>query len=88
MIEDIGVLKPAVFVSVPRLFNRIYDQGALNSGSAVKAALFTKALNAKIYLRVRVEIKLVSVPEMNYYAKGLKGEVWVRGPEDKKKTDD
>ena len=52
LIEDIGVLKPTVFVSVPRLFNRIYDkiiQGALNSGSAVKAALFTKALDAKIY---------------------------------------
>ena len=26
------------------------------------------------------EIKLVSVPEMNYHAKDLKGEVWIRGP--------
>jgi long-chain acyl-CoA synthetase len=42
-----------------------------------------------------MEIKLVSVPEMNYHAKDLKGEVWVRGPavfrgylKDKKKTDE
>jgi long-chain acyl-CoA synthetase len=52
LIEDLGVLRPTLFASVPRLFNRIYDkivQGALNSGSAVKAALFTKALDSKLY---------------------------------------
>jgi hypothetical protein len=27
-----------------------------------------------------MEIKLVSVHEMNYHAKHLKGKVWVRGP--------
>lgn len=52
LIEDIGVLSPTIFASVPRLFNRIYDkivQGALHSGSSLKAALFTKALDAKIH---------------------------------------
>ena len=41
------------------------------------------------------ELKLVSVPEMNYLAKDLKGEVWVRGPnvfagylKDKAKTEE
>ncbi|KAI8900615.1 hypothetical protein BC833DRAFT_513482, partial [Globomyces pollinis-pini] len=165
LIEDIGVLRPTVFASVPRLLNRIYDkiiQGALHSGSAVKAALFTRALDAKLhylkqdgslnhsiwdplvfnkvkavlggrvkliitasapissntlnFLRVitggqvieaygqtescggstvswkndfstnnvgivtpNTEVKLVSVPEMNYFAKDLKGEIWLRG---------
>jgi long-chain acyl-CoA synthetase len=26
------------------------------------------------------EVKLVSVPEMGYHAKDLKGEIWARGP--------
>ena len=166
LVEDIGALSPTVFPSVPRLLNRIYDKiidGALHSGSAVKAALFTRALNDKIhylrteqtlthsvwdplvfnkvktllggklrlvvtasapitgqtleFLRVALgcevieaygqtescggltvswcgdyslghvgnplsntEVKLVSVPEMGYHAKDLKGEVWARGP--------
>lgn len=29
---------------------------------------------------VNTEIKLVSVPEMGYHAKDLKGEIWARGP--------
>jgi long-chain acyl-CoA synthetase len=52
LVEDIGVLKPTFFASVPRLLNRIYDkiiQGALHSGSNLKAALFTKALESKLY---------------------------------------
>jgi long-chain acyl-CoA synthetase len=52
LVEDIGVLKPTFFASVPRLLNRIYDkiiQGALHSGSSLKATLFTKALESKLY---------------------------------------
>jgi long-chain acyl-CoA synthetase len=52
LVEDIGVLRPTVFASVPRLLNRIHDkiiQGATNSGSAVKAALFNRAMEAKLY---------------------------------------
>ena len=48
--EDIAALRPTVFASVPRLLNRIYDkilQGALESGSAVKAGLFRTALETK-----------------------------------------
>jgi long-chain acyl-CoA synthetase len=29
---------------------------------------------------ISAEIKLVSVPEMNYHAKDRKGEIWIRGP--------
>ncbi|EGF81644.1 hypothetical protein BATDEDRAFT_19355 [Batrachochytrium dendrobatidis JAM81] len=166
LMEDIGVLHPTIFPSVPRLLNRIYDRitdQALHSGSALKTALFQRALDAKLenirndkvlthffwdsvvfsklkallggrvrlivsasapingdvleFLRVAFscqvleaygqtectglftttwpndfskdnvgpvavtsELKLVSVPEMNYHAKDLKGEIWIRGP--------
>lgn len=49
--DDFATLKPTSFPSVPRLLNRIYDkisQGALESGSAVKAGLFRMALNSKL----------------------------------------
>lgn len=52
LVEDIGVLKPTFFASVPRLLNRIHDkiiQGAVHSGSSLKAALFKRALDAKLY---------------------------------------
>ena len=52
LVEDIGVLKPTFFASVPRLLNRIHDkiiQGATHSGSALKSALFKKAVAAKIH---------------------------------------
>ncbi|KAJ3087495.1 hypothetical protein HK102_010942 [Quaeritorhiza haematococci] len=51
LIEDLGVLRPTIFPSVPRLLNRIHDKimaAALHSGSAVKAALFSRALAAKL----------------------------------------
>jgi long-chain acyl-CoA synthetase len=51
LIEDLGVLKPTIFASVPRLFNRIYDkivQGA-QASSPLKAALFAKAVDSKLY---------------------------------------
>jgi long-chain acyl-CoA synthetase len=52
LLEDIACLSPTVFPSVPRLLNRIYDKvidGALHSGSSIKAALFTQAVNAKVH---------------------------------------
>jgi long-chain acyl-CoA synthetase len=45
-----NILKPTTFASVPRLLNRIHDkivQGAMHSGSAIKAGLFSRALKAK-----------------------------------------
>ncbi|KAJ3095256.1 hypothetical protein HDU97_007115 [Phlyctochytrium planicorne] len=51
LIEDIACLRPTVFASVPRLLNRIYDrvmaQGT-QSGSALKTAIFKRALDAKL----------------------------------------
>ncbi|KAI9353866.1 hypothetical protein BDR26DRAFT_907251 [Obelidium mucronatum] len=50
LLEDISVLRPTVFTSVPRLLNRIYERiiaGAM-SGSAVKQALFNRAVAAKL----------------------------------------
>ncbi|KNC98543.1 uncharacterized protein SPPG_06233 [Spizellomyces punctatus DAOM BR117] len=164
LMDDFTTLKPTTFPSVPRLLNRIYDkinQGALESGSAVKAGLFRMALNSKLeglkqgslthpvwdrlvfnkvkavmggkmrfilsgsaplskdvmaFLRAAFgfqisegygqtestagcgvtwpgdytvghvgppiacqEVKLVSVPEMNYNANDNKGEIWIRG---------
>ncbi len=166
LVDDIAALKPTIFASVPRLLNRIYDKiinGALNSGSALKAFMFNQALSAKKHYlraegclthtvwdplvfakvkgvlggRVRLmisasapiagdtleflrvgfgcevleaygqtescggltcslqgdyslgnvgypstccQVKLVSVPDMGYLAKDLKGEIWVKGP--------
>ncbi|KAJ3173865.1 hypothetical protein HK101_011019 [Irineochytrium annulatum] len=51
LLEDIAILKPTIFVSVPRLLNRIYDriqQQGLNSGSAIKTALFKRAVDSKM----------------------------------------
>jgi long-chain acyl-CoA synthetase len=51
LIEDIQALKPTVFVTVPRLLNRVYDkilQQALHAGG-LKSKLFQKALDAKLY---------------------------------------
>ncbi|KAJ3376743.1 Long chain acyl-CoA synthetase 7 peroxisomal [Entophlyctis sp. JEL0112] len=50
LLEDIAALRPTLFVSVPRLLNRIYEriQIGAQSGSAFKQALFNKAVNAKL----------------------------------------
>jgi long-chain acyl-CoA synthetase len=31
LVEDIGILRPTLFCSVPRLFNRIYDKVRVGS---------------------------------------------------------
>jgi long-chain acyl-CoA synthetase len=49
LMEDIGVLKPTVFLSVPRVLNRVFDkitQGVKEAGGA-KQFLFNKALESK-----------------------------------------
>lgn len=51
ILEDIKALRPTIFPSVPRLYNRIYDKvmsGAREAGG-VKAALFNKGYEAKRY---------------------------------------
>jgi long-chain acyl-CoA synthetase len=47
--EDLAILKPDIFVSVPRLFNKFYDkiQAKMRAATGVKAFLANKALASK-----------------------------------------
>eukprot|EP01006_Ploeotia_vitrea_P030525 TRINITY_DN62918_c0_g1_i1.p1 TRINITY_DN62918_c0_g1~~TRINITY_DN62918_c0_g1_i1.p1 ORF type:complete len:686 (+),score=60.63 TRINITY_DN62918_c0_g1_i1:23-2059(+) len=54
ILEDLVALQPTLFVSVPRLLNRLYDKitGGVKEAGGVKQALFEKAYNTKLqYLR-------------------------------------
>ncbi|KAJ4850760.1 Long chain acyl-CoA synthetase 7 peroxisomal [Turnera subulata] len=49
LVDDLAVLRPTIFLSVPRLYNRIYDGiiNAVNSSGFLKERLFKAALNSK-----------------------------------------
>ncbi|KAJ3121814.1 Long chain acyl-CoA synthetase 7 peroxisomal [Nowakowskiella sp. JEL0407] len=50
LLDDIATLRPTIFISVPRLLNRIYDRivaQTLNGPSQFRASLFRTALEAK-----------------------------------------
>jgi long-chain acyl-CoA synthetase len=49
LLEDVAELKPTIFASVPRLYNRIYDKvmAGVNSASFIKSWLFNTAYNSK-----------------------------------------
>lgn len=49
--EDMQVLKPTFFISVPRLFNKFYDKikAKLDEATGMKGWLVQKALAAKLY---------------------------------------
>lgn len=49
MLDDIAVLKPTVFCSVPRLFNRIYDKvlAGVKAKGGISSYLFHMAHNSK-----------------------------------------
>ena len=51
LIDDIRVLKPTFFPSVPRLFNRIYGKitDGMKQATGVKKWLVDKAVTAKLY---------------------------------------
>lgn len=51
LMEDMAVLKPTIFASVPRLYNKIYDKilGGVKSASAIKSFLFNYAYQSKKY---------------------------------------
>jgi long-chain acyl-CoA synthetase len=51
LLEDMKVLRPTIFPSVPRLFNRIYDRinAGLKEKSFFKQYLFNKAMTSKQY---------------------------------------
>lgn len=51
ILDDIKALRPTLFPSVPRLFNRIYDKimGGVREAGGIKATLFNQAFEAKKY---------------------------------------
>lgn len=51
LMDDLQALKPTLFPSVPRLFNRIYDviQAKIRESAGLKQMLVTRAVNSKIY---------------------------------------
>ncbi|KAI9003599.1 hypothetical protein BC832DRAFT_559366 [Gaertneriomyces semiglobifer] len=51
LLDDVGELKPTIFASVPRLYNRIYDKvlQSINSKGGLSAYLFNRAYEAKKY---------------------------------------
>ncbi|KAL7747139.1 medium-chain fatty acid-CoA ligase faa2 [Sorochytrium milnesiophthora] len=61
LLDDIAVLRPTLFVSVPRLLNRIYDKvwAGVKAKGGVAAALFTNAYYQK---RVALALGFVQQP--------------------------
>ena len=51
LLEDLGALRPTVFPSVPRLFNRVYDKvlAGVRAAGGLKQALFERAMASKLY---------------------------------------
>ncbi|KAF9394054.1 hypothetical protein CPC16_000299 [Podila verticillata] len=49
LLDDVGVLQPTIFVSVPRLFNRIYDKvlAGVKAKGGIAAFLFNRAYASK-----------------------------------------
>ncbi|XP_023742666.1 long chain acyl-CoA synthetase 7, peroxisomal [Lactuca sativa] len=49
LLDDMAELKPTIFCSVPRLYNRVYDgvMNAVKSSGGLKERLFNAAFNAK-----------------------------------------
>jgi len=53
LMEDIAVLKPTLFVGVPRIFQRVYDkvQATVDGGSNLKKAIFKCSLSWELAAR-------------------------------------
>lgn len=49
--DDIGCLRPSLFIGVPRVFDRIYSRvmGQIREGSAIKRGLFNYAFKRKLH---------------------------------------
>lgn len=59
LMDDAAALRPTVFVSVPRLFNRIYDKvmAGVQAKGGFSRWLFNYAYNSKLHaLRTRGEM--------------------------------
>src|SRR5262245_21126754 len=50
LFEDIATLAPTLFISVPRLWNRLYDKvmAAINAAGGIKKSLFETAFESKV----------------------------------------
>lgn len=50
IMDDVALLRPTLFVAVPRLLNRIYDKvvAGARSGGSIKRTIFNHALKAKL----------------------------------------
>ncbi|KAJ3338251.1 hypothetical protein HDU91_001274 [Kappamyces sp. JEL0680] len=59
LMDDMAVLQPTLFASVPRLYNRIYDRilGNVKATGGIKAALFNYAYEGKKYWLKRGWVK-------------------------------
>ena len=51
IVDDLKVLRPTIFPSVPRLYNKIYDKiiGGVRQAGGIKEAMFDRAFAAKQY---------------------------------------
>lgn len=51
MLEDMAVLKPTMFASVPRLYNKLFDKfkAGISELTGVKGALINQAVASKLY---------------------------------------
>jgi long-chain acyl-CoA synthetase len=49
--EDMQILKPTIFSTVPRLLNRVYDKlvEKLKGGSGIQQMLVNRAISSKLY---------------------------------------
>jgi len=52
VVDDIGVLQPSIFITVPRLLTRVYSaiKGAVEKSSFVSRRLFNFAYERKLKL--------------------------------------
>lgn len=59
LMDDMAVLKPTVFISVPRLYNKIYDRvlSGVKTAGGLKAFLFNYAYQSKKYWLERGYVK-------------------------------
>lgn len=72
LLEDIAAAKPTLFVSVPRLYNKIYDKilAGVNEGSFVKRFLFNTIYNRKLGYLKQAEENIDNMDPKNPDAQG------------------
>ena len=69
LVEDCGILKPTVFPSVPRLYNRIYGviKGKFAAVTGVKAMLINKGTVGGISYSIHVLSLVATVSGLLFY---------------------